>query len=124
MLLTVVTLLADGCLDPCDNASFKEFRSPSGKWKLVVFQRSCGATTDFTTQASLLPAGAPLPKKVGNVLSIDSKHGEVAVDSSGLIDVRVSFQGDSAMTLVYPAQARVFAQVDTREGVAIRHERR
>src|SRR5690348_3059865 len=115
MPLAVATLLVGGCLDPCDNDSFKEFKSPSGRWKVVVFQRSCGATTDFSTQASLLPAGASLPKKAGNILSIDSNHGEVAVDSSGLIDVGVSFQGDAAVTLVYPARARVFTAVETRE---------
>lgn len=112
-----------GCLDPCKNDSFKEFRSPSGKWKIMVFQRSCGATTDFSTQVSLLPSQSPPPKKAGNVLSIDSDHGRIAVDSNGLVDVHVTFSGDSTVTLAYPVQARVFAAVTDRDGVAVRHER-
>ena len=111
-------------IDPCDNDSFKEFKAPSGKWKVVVFQRSCGATTDFSTQVSVLSADSPLPKKAGNVLIIDSNHGEVAVDRNGLIDVGVSFASDAAVTLAYPARARVFVEASNIDGVQIRYERR
>jgi len=123
-VIGVLALLAAGCRDPCDNESFKEFKSPSAKWKVVVFQRSCGATTDFSTQASLLRADEPTPRKAGNLLAIDSNHGAVAVDSNNLIDVNVAFQGDSSVTLAYPAKSRVFVAADNVDGVAVRQERR
>ena len=84
VVIGVLAVLAGGCRDPCDNESFKEFKSPSGKWKVVVFEPSCGATTDFSTQASLFRADEPTPKKAGNLLAIDSNHGAVAVDSNSV----------------------------------------
>jgi hypothetical protein len=40
----------------CGNDMLATIPSPSGGRKLVIFQRACGATTGFSTQASLLPA--------------------------------------------------------------------
>jgi hypothetical protein len=94
-----------------------------GTRKVVVFQRSCGATTGFSTQASLLAGNAGLPTESGNVLSIDDDHGKVPLDGHGRIEVRVAFTAESTVTLAYPAQARIVTQVTSREGVAIRHER-
>ena len=37
----------------CGNEILGEFASPDRKKKVVVFQRDCGATTGFSTQASL-----------------------------------------------------------------------
>lgn len=94
-----------------------------GTRKVVVFQRSCGATTGFNTQASLLAGNASLPKESGNILSIDDDHGRVPLDGNGMLEVRVSFADESTVTLTYPARARVFTQVAIRDGVVIRHER-
>jgi hypothetical protein len=107
--------------DPCANSAFEEFRSPAGRWKVVVFERDCGATTGFSTQASLLPLDAPLPKEAGNILSIDDDHGKIPTNSKGKIDVTVRFDDGSAVTLVYPAAARVFSQVASKDGLLVRH---
>jgi hypothetical protein len=109
--------------DPCDNEAFEEFRSPNGRWKVVVFERSCGATTGFSTQASLLPVDAPRPKGAGNVLAIDDDHGNVSVGNNGKIEVHVRFRGDSTLTLAYPTSARAFTQVAAMHGVVVEHER-
>ncbi|HMA80026.1 MAG TPA: hypothetical protein VKR81_04015, partial [Candidatus Binatia bacterium] len=45
----------------CLNQIFKESVSPDESKKFVVFQRSCGATTGFSTHASLISADASLP---------------------------------------------------------------
>ena len=123
--LIAVAVLGTACalIDPCDNGSLKEFKSQSGKWKVVVFERSCGATTDFSTQVSVLPTDSSLPRKPGNALIIDSNHGAVAVDRNGLIDVRVTFTSDASLTLEYSAQARVFLQATNIDGVLIQHRR-
>jgi hypothetical protein len=124
LLLGINAAIAlSGCPDPCGNHAFQEFRSPSGMRKLVVFERSCGATTGFSTQVSLLPGDAEMPKGPGNLLSIDTDHGKVAADDNGKIAVKVTFEGDSIITLAYPARARVFASVAAKDGALIRHER-
>jgi len=40
--------------DPCGNTIVEALPSPDGSHKAVVFVRNCGATTDFSTQMSVL----------------------------------------------------------------------
>jgi hypothetical protein len=47
-------LLLTACLSPCENEVFSDVPSPSGKEHAIVFQRDCGATTDFSFQVSIL----------------------------------------------------------------------
>ncbi len=123
--LALLTSIAfSGCHDPCGNHAFSEFSSPSGKWKVVLFGRSCGATTGFTTQVSLLPADAGPPSGPGNLLSIDDDHGRVPLGRDNRVEVRVKFIGDSELSLAYPAMARAFREVNLLDGVAVRYERR
>ncbi|MER2526460.1 MAG: hypothetical protein ABTR07_00880 [Candidatus Competibacter denitrificans] len=51
----------------CGNEIFQEIAAPKGRFKAVLFQRDCGATTGFSTQVSLIPVDAPLPNESGNV---------------------------------------------------------
>lgn len=53
----------------CGNAPIEEVVSPNGAHKVVVFQRSCGATTGDSTHVSILPAEAPLPDDIGNLMT-------------------------------------------------------
>lgn len=122
VISSVVVLAVVGLVtfwDPCVNDAIAEFRSPSGRHKVVIFERSCGATTSFTREASLLPADAPVPKSPGNILRIDDDHGKIRVDRNTGVDVR--FIDDSTMTLAYPAGARVFTQIAKKNGVAIHY---
>jgi hypothetical protein len=54
----------------CDNEIFYEALSPGGRFKVIIFQRDCGATTDFSTQISLLPSDAALPNEGGNIFVV------------------------------------------------------
>src|SRR5262245_28343121 len=53
----------------CDNDDVTERLSPDGKWKIVGFQRTCGAHYHDNLQLSVLPANAKLPNEPGNVFS-------------------------------------------------------
>lgn len=39
----------------CETKVHSELLSPSGDFKAIVFEKECGATTNFNTQVSLLP---------------------------------------------------------------------
>ena len=47
--------------------------SPDKKHKAVVFQRDCGATTDFSTQLSIIETDKELENNVGNIFIIDGE---------------------------------------------------
>jgi hypothetical protein len=48
----------------CGNQLYQEVLSPDNKYKAVVFQRDCGATTGFSTRVSILRADAKFTDKV------------------------------------------------------------
>jgi hypothetical protein len=100
----VFSLLLAGC-DPCENESAVEHPSPDGKWKIVVFERGCGATVGTNVQMSLLQASRTLPSEAGNLFAIDSNHG-----ASALEYIFVDWTSNSSVTITYPVKARVFKQ--------------
>ncbi len=53
----------------CGNEIFNSYISPDKKYKVVVFQRDCGATTSFNTQISIIKNGKKLPKESGNTFT-------------------------------------------------------
>lgn len=51
----------------CGNEIFQEALSGDGQRKVVVFQRNCGATSELSTQISILPSTAAFANESGNV---------------------------------------------------------
>ena len=51
----------------CGNTIISTSTSPDGRWKIVLFERSCGATTGFSTQIALLESGEVLDNESGNI---------------------------------------------------------
>lgn len=56
--------------DMCENQIYNTISSPDSKHKAVLFQRDCGATTDFSTQVSILQIDSSLNNESGNVLVV------------------------------------------------------
>src|SRR4051794_31466461 len=65
-----------GCNSLCGNEEVTRVLSPGGTVEAVVFGRDCGATTDFTTQISIVPKGGSVQSGAGNAFVGDSNHGE------------------------------------------------
>lgn len=59
--------------DLCGNEIVADVVSPSGARHAIVFLRDCGATTGFSTQLSILPAGEALPEDGGNAVILDDR---------------------------------------------------
>ena len=87
-------------------------------WDAVIFERSCGATTDFSTQVSVLPSG-DLPKTIGNVFVADADHGKAPRAPWGGPDVSVRWLAPNILELTYDSRARVFAQVPAIDGTTL-----
>lgn len=73
----------------CRNDIHKEYLSPDGKLKAVVFQRHCGATTGYSTQISIIPALDSLRNEMGNVFMVDGYSREVAPNLEWVDDRRI-----------------------------------
>ena len=73
--LTILTVLVALVLtfyfalpDLCENEQLSASTSPNGEYEAVSFRRNCGATTPFSVQVSVIPAGGELPNESGNVV--------------------------------------------------------
>ena len=81
-LLLVIPLVIGGIFiyttgDICGNEIYSKALSPNGKYKAVVFQRDCGATTGFSTQISIVSSSDELKNKSGNIYIIDGHPKDV-----------------------------------------------
>jgi hypothetical protein len=103
----------------CGNDLLKTISSPSGGRKLVIFQRDCGATTGFSTQASLLPARDRL-RGSGNVFIADTDHGRAPSGPGGGPQLDARWIAEDMLELRYHPQARVFLADSVQPGVTIR----
>jgi len=95
----------------CGNTLLSEFQSPNGKWKAVVFERSCGATTGVSTQVSILPVDQDLPDGVGNIC---------VVDVFPKVDLR--WVGNNELVVTHHGGAKLFHAVQSFEGITIKYE--
>ena len=109
-VLIAVSALAVSSLfgSMCENDVLKELVSPDGKKKVVVFQRNCGATTGFSTQASVLSVSGSLPNEGGNVFSADANHGRSPSGPGGGPELEASWVGPKLLLLEHHGEARVF----------------
>lgn len=74
--------LAAGC-NRCGNNEISRIPAPDGKIEAVIFERDCGATTDLSTQISILPKGASIHSSTGNAFIGDFDRGAGSVTKSG-----------------------------------------
>lgn len=112
--ITLLLSICSGCVDPCGNDEVARVPSPDVKYEAVVFQRDCGATTDFSTQISVLPKGDSLPGAVGNVFIADSSHGAAPRATWGggpAVDVRWS--ANRRLSVATHPAARISRNVST-----------
>ena len=66
MVTLVAAAIAWFLWNSCGNVEQQRVSSPGGDRDIVVFERNCGATTDFSTQVSIIRRGAGLPHGAGN----------------------------------------------------------
>jgi len=87
--------------------------------KVVVFQRDCGATTEFSTQASLVAADEVVPNESGNLFIADAEHGVAPSGERGGPELRVRWIDGATVELAHHEYARVFKSESSVEGVRV-----
>src|SRR5262245_54521765 len=98
-----MTLPLMSCVDPCGNGIISDVPSPNGKQHAIVFERDCGATTDFSYQVSILNSGQQIKNRAGNTFVADRNHG-----ATKSMYVKVRWTGPQKLVISYPADARLF----------------
>jgi hypothetical protein len=121
-LSTVCLILPTACGDLCGNEVVSETKSPDAKLKVVVFERDCGATTNFSTQISIVRSNQSLPSGGGNLFIADDKHHAIPLGSKGTMEITVSWESNSSLIVSYPQKAEVFLKKVNVAGVAVRYE--
>ena len=102
----------------CGNLTVRALKSPDGIRTAVLFARDCGATTDFSTQLSIVPT-AQQPKEGGNVFIADANHGAAATDARGALPVQLRWTSATELAVSYPAAARVYKKETRVDGVTV-----
>lgn len=115
-----VAALLSACSGGCGNTVLADSVSPDGRSGAVIFQRDCGATTGYSTQISVVRAGAR-PTGAGNAYVADGNHG-AAVASHGGPWVETRWIDASHLLVRYDAQSRIFKQEREIAGVQITYE--
>ena len=121
---TVLILLGlNSACNLCGNTQVSRLGSPDGQLEAVIFERSCGATTGFTTQISIVRKASSLPSGAGNTFIADSNHGAAARASWGGPPADVKWLANrSLMISIHPA-TRISVQhtaVSIRTGILSR----
>lgn len=104
------------------NQVLEEYPSPDNAYKVVVFERDAGATSDFSTQVSIIPVKSSLGNRPGNIFIIDSDHRKAPSGKGGGPDIRVSWVGSKKIIISYSKNARIFKQEKTSEDILIDYQ--
>lgn len=108
-LLFSTMLLLGGCSDSCKNTVLTRSTSPGGKWDALMLERSCGATTDFSTEISVLKAGGA-GLGGGNIFVGDNDHGVARPGRWGGPWAEIKWLSPTRLLVRYAAGSRVFLQ--------------
>jgi hypothetical protein len=94
--------------DMCGNKIIRTEFSPDKKYKIVIFSRDCGATTDFSTQVSILKVAEKLENESGNIFSADSEHGKAKIDENNIVAIKSKWINNNKVIITYDKNARLF----------------
>jgi hypothetical protein len=106
----------------CENQILSEIPSPDRIFKAVIFERGCGATTDFSTQISLLPLSKSLPDDGGNIFAADTNHGKTPRASWGGPEVKVHWESPHKLVVERHIMARIFKAEKQIDGVVVEYK--
>jgi hypothetical protein len=107
--------LGDGM---CGNYIVAQLQSPDAKLKAVLFQRDCGATTDFSTQVSILDSRDSLRNDAGNVFVAEAGPGVARGPWHGP-DARIAFVGAQDLSVGFAQGSKLYRTAQRVKGVHV-----
>lgn len=109
-----------GGSEMCTNDVVSRLNAPGGTHAVATFERSCGATTGFSTQISILSPGE-VPKGKGNAFVADDDHGAtMAGDHETWMDIQ--WLGPDHLLVRHAAGMRILIRREEVAGVRITYQ--
>jgi hypothetical protein len=93
--------------DMCGNKIIEEDLSPDQKNKITIFVRDCGATTAFSTHASIISAQSSHPNEGGNLFVSDTDHGKAPSGPGGGPKVEVMWKDNNSIIIKHHKNNRI-----------------
>lgn len=97
----------------CANEVLVELPADGAAHRAVVFRRSCGEAAPVTTNVSVVPADAPLPDDVGNLLIVKDAR-----------EVDVRWKDPGHVVIGYPREAAAHLEAGAVHGIEVTLEQR
>ena len=120
-ILVVGLIALNGCSDGCINSTISRADAPDGLQSAVMFERDCGATTGFSTQASIVKQGGE-PSGGGNIFRADDDHGAAVAGDWGGPWAEMRWLARDHLLIRYAAKSRLFRQGEKVSGVRISYQ--
>ena len=108
----------------CGNHLIESKYSPNKEFKVLVFSRDCGATTNYSTQISILNSNDNLEKNdTGNIFVADYNNGKANMIGE-IIYVKTKWLNNENLIIEYDEKAQIFKNVKTENGINIIYKRK
>ena len=115
--LVLASFSTTACSSACGNRIVERIASPDKTKTLYIFERDCGATTDFVTHVAVLDYSSSFDNStVSNVFAADSNRGKVD------LTVRARWISPSTVKITYPSGSRVYNRAADANGVHVSYD--
>ncbi len=108
--------------DACVSTLVESIPYPNKNYKIVVFERSCGATTDFSNQISILNNSDSLNNYSGNIFIADTDHGKAELTDKNVIQTHIQWRDNRTINIKYDSLSRIFKKEKYYRGFKIIYE--
>jgi hypothetical protein len=108
-------------LQPCQSSISRTVIGPDKRFKAVVFERDCGATTAFSTQVSIAPANQELSDLAGNVFIAELADSGTEDKLGGPV-VILEWKSERSLQLTYYKSARSYLKVARVGDISVTYE--
>jgi hypothetical protein len=122
-VLCGIAMLAYSLSESCTNTVLTEIVSPTGEYKVSLFERKCTGTVAWTTHASVLPANSTVPDIDGNALVSFERHGSLADSPARKPEVEARWVSPNTVELLYISAAPIQLRAPAVERVKVMHVR-
>lgn len=121
LLIVLLSFPFISASDMCGNTIVSSTQIGQTNYRIVVFQRDCGASTDFSTQASILKVNEDLPNECGNIFIADTDHGKAPEAKGGGPELRINILSTDSIELSYDYRTRIYLRQNAFGSIKIKY---